>query len=57
MGRTRNNAMKNPIHVNKIREAKKGIKYLNKDGNRKMSVPHTEKWNSLVEQGYKEGYK
>ena len=51
-----NNAMNNPIHVDKIREAKKGIKYLNKDGKRKMAVPNTDKWNSLVEHGYKEGY-
>jgi hypothetical protein len=51
-----NNAMKNPIHVNKIIEAKKGIKYLNKNGKRKMAVPNTEKWNVLIEQGYKEGY-
>jgi len=51
-----NNAMNNPIHVDKIREAKKGIKYLNKGGKRKMAVPSTDKWNNLVEQGYKEGY-
>ena len=51
-----NNAMKNPIHVNKIIEAKKGIKYLNKNGKRKMAVPNTEKWNVLIEQGYNEGY-
>jgi hypothetical protein len=51
-----NNAMKNPIHIDKIKEAKKGIKYLNRDGKRKMAVPNTEKWNTLLEQGYKEGY-
>jgi hypothetical protein len=43
-------------HLNKIREAKKGIKYLNMNGTRKMAVPNTEKWNTLVEQGYKAGY-
>ena len=47
---TRNNT------VNKIKEAKKGIKYLNKDSKRKMAIPNTEKWNTLLEQGYKEGY-
>jgi hypothetical protein len=30
--------------------------YLNRDGKRKMAVPNTEKWNTLLEQGYKEGY-
>lgn len=48
--------MKNPICVNKIIKAKKGIKYLNKNGKRKMAVPNTEKWDVLVEQGYTEDY-
>ena len=49
-------SVKNPIHIDKIKEAKKGIKCLNRDGKRKMAVPNTEKWNTLLEQGYKEGY-
>jgi len=51
-----NNAMNNPIHVDKVRASKQGIKYLNRDGKRKMAVPHTDKWNKLIEEGYKEGY-
>tara|TARA_X000001382_G_scaffold112888_1_gene90371 strand:- start:1211 stop:1942 length:732 start_codon:yes stop_codon:yes gene_type:complete len=51
-----NNAMKNSIHRNKVKEAKKGIQYLNKDGKRKMAKPNTEKWNQLIADGYKVGY-
>ena len=51
-----NNAMNNPIHVQKIRDAKRGIKYLKKDGKRKMAVPDTEKWYELISQGYEVGY-
>ena len=51
-----NNSMNNPVHVQKIRDAKRGIKYLKKDGKRKMAVPNTEKWNLLIAQGYKVGY-
>jgi len=53
---SQNNAMKNPEYVERVRLSKQGIKYLNKNGKRKMAVPNTEKWNVLVEQGYKEGY-
>ena len=51
-----NNSMNNPFHVQKIRDAKRGIKYLKKDGKRKMAAPNTEKWNLLIAQGYKAGY-
>lgn len=52
----RTDALKNPIHRNKVKEGKKGIKYLNKEGKKKMAVPITEKWNQLIADGYKEGY-
>jgi hypothetical protein len=51
-----NNSMHNPIHVQKIRDVKRGIKYLKKDGKRKMAVPNTQKWNTLIAQGYEVGY-
>lgn len=51
-----NNAMKNPEHVEKIRRAKKGIEYLNKNGKRKMAIPGSAKWDSLLQEGYKKGY-
>lgn len=51
-----NNAMKNPIYVDRVRDSKRGIAYLNKDGRRKMAVPNTEKWNKLISQGYESGY-
>tara|TARA_B110000503_G_scaffold135058_1_gene214930 strand:- start:1836 stop:1988 length:153 start_codon:yes stop_codon:yes gene_type:complete len=42
--------------IEKIRDAKRGIKYLKKDGKRKMAVPDTEKWYELISQGYEVGY-
>jgi hypothetical protein len=51
-----NNAMKNAEHVQKIRDAKRGIKYLKKDGTRKMALPNSEKWNTLIAEGYKVDY-
>jgi hypothetical protein len=51
-----NNAMNNPIHIQKIRDVKRGIKYLKKDGTRKMALPNSEKWNALISEGYEVGY-
>jgi len=51
-----NNAMNNPIHVKKMKDAKRGIQYLNQNGKRMMAVPNTEKWSRLISLGYKIGY-
>lgn len=51
-----NNAMKKTEYVQKIRDAKSGIKYLKKDGTRKMAIPSSEKWNALLAEGYRIGY-
>ncbi len=51
-----NNAMNNSAHVQKIRDAKRGIKYLKKNGTRKMAVPNSEMWNALIADGYEAGY-
>ena len=52
-----NNAMKNPVHVQKIRDAKRGIVWLNKDGCRTMAKPNTEIFNNLISVGWKVGYR
>lgn len=47
-----NNAMNNPEHIEKIKMAKKGIKWLKKDNIKKMAVPGTDKYNDLLHQGF-----
>jgi len=49
-----NNAMKNPIHIQKVTDSKKGIKWLYMNKNKKMAVPGTEKYKKLIDIGYKE---
>lgn len=48
-----NNAMSNPINRQKISDAKKGIRWLTDGATKKMAVPGTEKFNSLIALGYK----
>jgi len=48
-----NNAMKNPEHVQKICEAKKGIKWLTNGISKKMAVPGTSKFSVLISSGYR----
>lgn len=50
---SRNNAMNDPINRQKISDAKKGIRHLTNGVIRKMAVPGTEKFNSLISLGYK----
>ena len=50
-----NNAMNNPIHRAKVKEAKRGIKWLNRNGINKMAVPGSEKWNMLISEGFQPG--
>jgi hypothetical protein len=48
-----NNAMNNPLYVEKVKEAKNNIKWLiNKDNIKKMAVPGSIKWAELLEQGF-----
>lgn len=51
-----NNAMNNPVYVQRVKEAKQGIQYLNRNGKRKMAKPNTDKWNMLIAEGWKVGY-
>jgi hypothetical protein len=48
-----NNAMNKQENIDKIIAAKNGIKWLKLDSDKKMAVPGTEKWNSLLDMGYK----
>jgi hypothetical protein len=48
-----NNAMNNPIHRQKVKNAKQNIKWLMLDNKKKMAVPGTDKWNTLINEGYK----
>ena len=50
---SKNNAMNNPINRQKISDAKKGIRWLTDDRTKKMAVPGTEKFNSLIALGYR----
>jgi len=50
---SKNNAMNDPINRQKISDAKKGIRHLTNGATRKMAVPGTEKFNSLIASGYK----
>lgn len=47
-----NNAMNNPACVQKIRDAKKGIRWLKRGEEKKMAVPGTEKYELLVADGF-----
>lgn len=51
---SKNNAMNNPVCVQKIKAAKKNIKWLVNinTGNRKMASPDTDKWRKLISNGY-----
>lgn len=46
------NAMSNPINRLKVSESKIGTISLYKNGVRKMAKPNSEKWNSLISDGY-----
>lgn len=50
---SKNNAMNDPINRQKISDAKRGIRHLTNGAIRKMAVPGTEKFNSLIASGYK----
>jgi len=52
-----NNAMNNPEYIQKVKDAKLGIVWLNKDGCRKMAKPDTEIFNNLISVGWKIGYR
>lgn len=49
---SQNNAMNDPINRQKISDAKKGIRWLKHGATKKMAVPGTEKFNSLIALGY-----
>ena len=49
-----NNAMKNPTHIQKVKDSKKGIRWLCMGENKKMAVPGTEKYTTLISIGYME---
>ena len=49
---SQNNAMNNPIHRDKVRAAKHGIKWLQKGEIRKMAIPGTDKWTALISEGF-----
>lgn len=50
---SKNNAMNDPINRQKISDAKKGIRHLTNGAVKKMAIPGTEKFNSLIALGYK----
>lgn len=47
-----NNAMNCEENRQKVRDAKTGIRWLSNGSNKKMAVPNTEKWNTLISNGY-----
>jgi len=47
-----NNAMNDPKSREKIKNCKKGIKWLKKDNDRKMAIPGTKKYEELINIGY-----
>jgi len=51
-----NNAMKDSINVEKIKKAKEGIQYLTNGDKNAMAVPGSERWEKLIESGWKIGY-
>lgn len=48
-----NNAMNDPINRQKVADAKKGIRWLTNGVTKKMAVPGTDKFNSLIDTGFK----
>jgi len=48
-----NNAMNNPEYVAKVKESKQGIRWLVNGEVRKMAVPETDKYNILINQGFR----
>ena len=48
-----NNSMNKKEYRDKISKANKGRKYLVLDGVRKSAIPNSEKWNLLINSGYK----
>jgi hypothetical protein len=44
--------MNNPNSVEKVRLGKIGLKVLKKNGIRKMAKPGTDKYNSLISEGF-----
>jgi hypothetical protein len=48
-----NNAMNNPEYVAKVKESKQGIRWLVNGEVRKMAIPGTDKYNILINQGFK----
>jgi len=48
-----NNAMNDPINRQKVSDAKKGIRWLTNGVTKKMAVPGTDKFDSLIDIGFK----
>ena len=48
-----NNAMNDPINIQKVSDAKKGIRWLTDGVIKKMAVPGTDKFNILIDTGFK----
>jgi len=48
-----NNSMHNPKYKDKISEANRGTRGLWLNGIKKMAKPGTDKWNSLITEGFK----
>lgn len=49
---SKNNAMNNPEHIQKIKEKKKGIRWLTNGEIKKMAVPGTDKYTDLINTGF-----
>ena len=47
-----NNAMKNPEHIAKVKASKQGIKWLTNGQVKKMAVPGSDKYLTLIDQGF-----
>ncbi len=50
---SKNNAMNDPINRQKVADAKKGIRWLTNGVTKKMAVPGTDKFDSLIDIGFK----
>jgi hypothetical protein len=50
---SQNNAMNDPINRQKVIDAKRGIRWLINGSTKKMATPGTEKFNELIDLGYK----
>ena len=48
----KNNAMNNPIHIDKVKASKQGIRWLSNGTSKKMAVPGTNKYNELLQNGF-----